>query len=354
MTDAWIESLLGMTLGGYRLERFIEKGGFGYVFEVTRLETSAPFAMKVLLPGSNTEAHLDFDNEGFLLRRLNVCSRVINLVDSGCENVPITLGGSGAVPLPIRYHVLSLASGSLGELIQSPALLNELSWCERILLWRGAVKGVHQMHLKSIAHRDLKSSNCLLMVVGTTTQLRLADLGRSKDFTQTPVHNSSAYLGGLGDARFAPPECLLLQGGSSESDFRNADLYGIGSLLVELATGHPMTALAMTSWVNIRNLGIKDFHAGITRDLATLRPQFHAAIAGIEEDLPAPIRQDVSRLLSQLCDPVPSARQPRGAMGRRHVPDNGLLWLLRRADIFSRQLAVAPRRRRYRTMERSA
>jgi serine/threonine protein kinase len=208
-----------MTLGGYRLEKYIDKGGFGYVFQVTRLDTSTSFAMKVLSPASDAAAHFDFDNEGALLKKLNPCSSVINLVDSGFESVPVTLASGSAVPLPVKYHVLSLASGSLNELIQSPDMLTKLAWLERVSLWRGAVKGVHQMHLKSVAHRDLKSSNCLLMVVGAKSDVRLADLGRSKDFSQMPEHPANAYLGGRGDARFAPPEYLLLQGGSTEADF---------------------------------------------------------------------------------------------------------------------------------------
>jgi eukaryotic-like serine/threonine-protein kinase len=357
MIDAWAQSLTGMELGGYRLDRFIQNGEFGYVFEVMKLDTLARFAMKVLSPAKSADAsaHVDFDNEGALLKKLNSCSSVINLVDSGSDEVCVTLGGAD-VPLQLKYHVLTMASGSLDELLRSPETIGQLTWSDRLSLWRGAIKGVHQMHLKSVAHRDLKTSNCLLMVDSSRTEVRLADLGRSKDYTRPPSLPPLFYLAGRGDVRFAPPEYLLLQGGSTELDFKNADVYGLGSLLAELATGHPMTALALSSLHDIRQDGIADFNAGVRRDLATLRPQFRAAIEGLAEDLPSSIRRDVTDLLQQLCDPMPDARQPKRGTGRRPVSGNGLLWLLNRADILQRQLSVAPRRIRYRaqTIERSA
>jgi hypothetical protein len=152
---------------------------------------------------------------------------------------------------------------------------------------------------------------------------------------------------GWATSGYAPPEYLFLQGGGTANDFKHADLYGLGSLLAELATGHPMTALAMTSWSDARRDGLADLKAGVTRDLATLRPQFRAAINAIAEQVPPAIRRDVSDLLMQLCDPVPGARRPQRLPGRRHPGDPGLLWLLRRSDILRGRLAVARRRTRY-------
>lgn len=356
MTSPWAQLLAGQTLGGYRLGDFISSGAFGVVFEVKKADTKARFAMKVLPPVQDAQALLDFDNEGVLLKKLTRCSSVINLVESGVETVQMTISGGVVAPIALKYHVLSLASGSLEELIISPDLLADLAWPERIAIWRGAIKGVHQMHLKSVAHRDIKSSNCLLMIAGTRSEVRLADLGRSKDLVLPPMHQAGLYVAGLGDMRFAPPEYRTLQGGATPLDFKNADLYGLGSLLVELATGHPMTALAMGTWADTGNQAIADYKAGVTHDLSTLRPQFRAAIDGISEQFPSRIRYEGTRLLIQLCDPVPQARQPIRAPGRRWVPDNGLLWLLRRADILVHQLAIAPRRTRYKsqTAERSA
>lgn len=355
MGNPWIKPLTGSAIGGYRLDKCIGEGGFCLVFEATNIDTDSRFAVKVLPPSGAATAQADFDNERVLLGKLNRCSSVINLVESSTDYVPVTLANGTSAPVPFSFHALTLASGTVEELLVSPESLQSLAWPERLSLWRGAIKAVHQMHLKSVAHRDLKSSNCLILVVKTRSEVRIADLGRSKDLTQLPTHSLESYLQGMGDFRYAAPEHLWVQGGATAIDFKNADLYGLGSLLVELTTGHPMTALAMSSWSDARRDGLADLAAGVTRDLATLRPQFHGAIAGICDDVPPPIRAHTNRLLTQLCDPVPAARQPSRAPGKRYAPGDGLLWLLRQADILRGQLNTSQRRRRYtRSSERTA
>ena len=354
MTSAggdWATSLIGQVLGSYTVDDCIGGGHYGLVFEVTNVKTGSKFAMKVLIPNSDADAATDFDGEGLLLGKLNKCSNVINLIESGTATIPVQLQNGLSVPLPFKYHVLSLASGVLEEVLANPVHRNSVPWLERLSHWRGAIKGVHQMHLNTVAHRDLKSSNCLLMLRGGETELRVADLGRSKDFSNSASLQPQAYLSGRGDRRFAPPEYLWLQGGNTEKEFRNADLYGLGSLFVELATGQPMTALAIGNWASAVRQGEHDYLAGTHRDLATLRPQFRRAAEEMAEELPAVIRHEAVALISQLCDPVPTERQPRRFPGRRVVPDDGLSWLLRRADILSRRLSVEIRVPSYKSLK---
>jgi len=339
----WDTALLGQVVAGCRLDAYVGGGNFGAVFEATNVSTGSRFAVKVLAPTNDAEAASEFDSEGVLLRKLNKCSSVINWVESGSATILVELNGS-AIPLQLKFHVLALASAALEELISDAVRRASLPWPERISHWRGAIKGVHQMHLNTVAHRDLKASNCLLMLHGGDTEVRVADLGRSKDFNLAPNLPSSAYLTGRGDLRFAPPEYLWWQGGNTVADFRSADLYGLGSLFVELATGHPITALAIGSWQDARRDGERDYVAGRHRDLSVLRPQYRRAIEELSEEFPPAIRHGAAGLLGQLCDPVPAMRQPKRIPGMHYVPDNGLAWLLRRADILSRRLSVDTRR----------
>lgn len=345
--SAWIPVLAGQVVDDYRVGSCLGGGEFGLVFEVTKLSTGARFAMKVLVPGSSAQAATEFDGESALLRKLSSCSGVINLVDSATAMIPVTVHGN-VVDLPVHYFVMALASATLEDVILDPVKLAALPWSERLAHWRGAVKGVHQMHLKHVVHRDLKTSNCLLMLHKGETEVRVADLGRSRDLALPASIPPQLYVYGRGDARYAPPEHLWCQGGMTERDFRDADLYGLGSLFVELATGHPMTGLAIGSWVDARREGEQDLFAGNPRDLSMLRPKYRQAIELMAVGVPAAIRHDAIALIRQLCDPVPSERQPRRALGKRCVPDNGLLWLLRQADIMSTRLSVVRRQHRYR------
>ena len=339
-----IPALSGQDLGPYRLNSCLGGGGFGLVFHATNTATGAEVAVKLLMPSPDPHAAAEFDAEGNLLRQLNKCDAVVNLVDSGTADVLMTTTNGLVVPLPFKYLVLSLASGALNELTRDPAQLAALAWADRLALWRGAIKGIHQMHLKSVAHRDIKADNCLLMVSGNRTQVRMADLGRSKDFSLSPALLPHEYLQGRGDLRFAPPEFLWLQGGYGAAEFKAADIYGLGSLLAELATGHPITALALGSWQTVAADGQRDFLSGIRRDLAILRPQFRLAINEVTDQMPRPIRHDAAVLLAQLCDPVPSARFPRRRLNKKFVPEPGLHWLIRRADILTKSLSVEQRR----------
>ncbi|WP_246391014.1 protein kinase domain-containing protein [Nocardioides soli] len=243
---------------------------------------------------------------------------------------------------------MALASGGLAEITAVPSNLATIAWDERVAHWRGAILGVHQMHLSTVAHRDLKAENCLLMA-GThnAIEVRVSDLGRSKDFGLAPTLPPWVYLGGLGDRSHAAPEFLYLQGGNSGDDFRLADLYGLGSLLAELATGHGMTSLALGSWNDVLRQAEIDLAAGVTRNLSTLRSQYKRACAEAVEDVPGVIRNDVATLLEQLCDPVPGGRLPRYS-GRRTRREDGLKWLLDKADILGRRLQVEARKPSYR------
>lgn len=347
----WINALNGRIVAGYRIGECIGAGAFGMVFAVVREDTGAEFAMKVHPANTDPFSAAEFENEGLLLAKLIKCSNVINIVESGDESIPMLTGTRPMqveVAVPIKHIVMTIASGNLAEITADPSRLAKLAWQERISLWRSAIKGIHQMHLNSVAHRDLKSSNCLVVVQGNRSEIRLADLGRSKDFTLTQSMPPQAYLAGRGDFRFAPPEFLWHQGGFTVEDFRWADMYGLGSLFAELVTGHPMTALAVGSWRDAVAEGQRDLTTGYARDLSILRPQFRRAFAEVGDQLPPVIRHDGVTLLSLLCDPVPHARVPVRDRSRKVHPSGGLEWLLRRADIVTKRLQVETHRRSYR------
>lgn len=352
-TDPWVSGLSGQTLNGYRIGDYLGGGNFGRVFEAESILTGSKCAIKVLVPTNDPEAAAQFESEGVLLHKLSGCGSVINCIDSGTASLEVNFNGA-AVQLPMSFHVLTLASGVLEELTDDPVLRSAIPWDERLSHWRGAVKGVHQMHLNKVAHRDLKASNCLLMLRGGSTEVRLADLGRSRDWSDVATQTPQVYLQGRGDRRYAPPEFLWLQGGSSAADFRSADLYGLGSLLVELATGHPMTALAFGPWQDAIMQGCSDFQRGYRRDLATLRPQLHKAIEDMAGEFAPAIRADTCRLLRQICDPVPTARHPKIRLARPQGTDAGLHWLLERIDVMSRCLSIRDRSSHHKNKNRSA
>ena len=182
-SDPWIALLLGQPLGGYQLVNCIGVGGFGYVFEASHAQSGARVAIKVLKHGVAGEDVVDFENEGKLLRRLAKCNGVIKYIEGGIEKVQLQSIVGVTVPVDVQYHVLPIASGSVDELILDASARKNLAWVDRVGIWRDVVVTVKQMHEMGVAHRDLKSSNCLLMVRGSATGVRFADMGSAKDLS---------------------------------------------------------------------------------------------------------------------------------------------------------------------------
>ncbi len=352
-SSPWEAVLLNRDIGRYRPTDFIREGGFGLVFEAKDIKTGEAVALKLLKPGVAGPAVAEFENEGRILQRLRNASGVVDHFETATATIDVLIAGTGSstVPLPVHYHAMELASGCLEEIVVDGARLARLDWSERLRLWRGLVLGVHQMHLKGLAHRDLKSGNALLMVRRreADTTCKLADFGRSRDLSKPASVPPDHYLPGRGDFRFAPPEFLWWQGEDSPASHKRADLYGLGSLLYELATGIGITQAALGYGPDIVKDAQAKFLAGQTLDLSALRPRYEPVLDLFGDEIPAVIRTESTALLRQLCDPQPNLRLPRSGPGRRTPASEGLEWLLRRTDILIKRLNTAstPRRTRY-------
>jgi serine/threonine protein kinase len=332
MNEQWAQFLKGQEFAGYKLDSLINTGCFSYVFEGTS-QDGHKAAVKVLRPNVDVRAVLEFHREGDLLAKLARTSNIVDMKNTGLRQFDLHADGGQPLALEFAYHILELASGCLHELVLNRA---SLSWVERIKLWRGVVLGVHQMHLRNIVHRDLKSSNCLLFVCGNSTSSKVSDLGRSRDLTSSPSHSADQYLQGLGDFCYAPPEFLYLQGRDTSQTHYLADLYGLGSVLFELATGQSMTATALGFGPDIAHQSSADGLHRVSFDLTFLRGAYTPAFDLFTESLPTALRDRGGRLIRQLCDPLPSARAPKNPRLRKKIgKDKGLEWLLRQADILS-------------------
>lgn len=341
--DAWAKILLGKNLGPYELTSHISDGGFGHVFEARQINTGAIFAIKVLKLGAMPEASVEFLNEGELLRRLSGCDGVISLVDEGVGHVEIMVAGGLSMPVPVRYIVLARASGSVDELTNDPKVRHNLSVIEKLRLWRDVIKAVRQMHDAGVAHRDLKCSNCLLLVRGNCSSVKLADFGRSKDLSVAVTKEPWAYVAGRGDLGYAPPEYLHLQGDPSADSAIAADYYGLGSIFVELITGQSMTSLALGDPQQILKQAEIDFGLGLGRDLGVLTGRYSTIIVDIVGQLPMAIRQSVSQVLNQICHPIPTQRTLPSPYRKDRLDRDGLHWVLKRIDIMIKQLEIEER-----------
>lgn len=355
-TDPLADLYVGETLNRrYEVQHYVASGGFCLVFEALDRVTGKQVALKILKPSVTGDGVIEFETEGELLSKLRSASHVIDLLGTTSNkdtivvrkpNVPVDL------PLPVSYLVLELADGCLADVVVNYSVV---AWADRLLMFRQLVKGVHQMHLNGVVHRDLKSENVLLVGDGRTVTAKVADLGRGRDIREPARFLALDYLNGRGDMRFAPPELLWLLGMDDSDCFRRADLYLLGSALFELATGQGITAIAYgdprSTMVAALQLDLPARHMQYEGRLAEARARLEPAFRIFEAQLPSSLRYEGSRLLRQLCDPDPCRRERRFRLDR-NAPTWGLTWLIRRIDILCKlqQQDQAPRASRRRAM----
>lgn len=334
---------LGQKLGDWNIIDFLAPGGFALVFSAQSSSNGKQAAVKILSQSASPEDHQEFASEGDMLNLLLNASSVVDVLDVGAEPIIVKVLTTGvSVPITARFIVLELASGCLEELLVNRA---QLAWSERLAMYRGVVRGVHQMHLNEVVHRDLKSSNCLLFVDNQQVASKVSDLGRSRNLRQGARFPAVAYAVGRGDLRFAAPELLWHQGSDNPDVWKRADLYGLGSLLFEIATGQGITGVALGSGVaTARALASMPAHVRASQyasQIGDLRARYAIAHDMFANELPASIRNQAVALLRQLCDPDPQLRLPTIAPGRRKSVNDGLEWLIRRIDILIKTLHKA-------------
>ncbi|MCK6459143.1 MAG: protein kinase [Planctomycetes bacterium] len=200
-------------LGPYRLEREIGRGGMGTVYEAIDTRTSARVALKALHPyllGSATLRER-FTREARLGKQVSH-RNVVRTLEYECVD---------------GYHLLAMEYVE-GRTLR--ALADEWRTVPEGFLReiaRQAASGLAAIHEAGIVHRDLKPENIL---VTDDRRVRIMDLGVAK------IHDASValtiegqFLGSLPYA--APEQCEGREVGPA------ADLYSLGVVLYELATG---------------------------------------------------------------------------------------------------------------------
>lgn len=353
MDPAEQSAYIGETLDGrYEVEALIGSGHFSGVFRATDTQSGDAVAIKILSFRNAPEARIEFDGERELLEALTSCSNVLTLRDSGQHQLALQTTAGVALPVLVEFLVFELADANLTELL---VRRHELPWEERLALFRDVAKGVHQMHIRQMVHRDTKSDNALLFSAPDITA-KLADLGRSRDTTKPPRFSAEAYVAGRGDLRFAPPELLWLCGTTDPVAMALSDLYLLGSILFELGTGIGLTSAALGNPRLIVDQAVQLPESARAADYThrhhELRERYEPAFAAFSNELSAALRGPALQLLRQLTDPNPAKRVPSF---RRRNPqgDWNLEWLLRRVDVLRKVESLASRQSRPRNRRKA-
>lgn len=264
-------------LGGrYRLEASLGRGGTGEVFRARDLRLDRVVAVKMLHPwvAADEDARRRFRREATTLAQLRH------------PNIVQVLDFDDALPAP--FLVQEHCGG--GTLVRQ-AQAAPLPWPEVAVIGLAIARGLAHAHAAGVTHRDLKPGNVLY---GDDGQLRVADFGLA-DVLRRDASDTTLTMDGT---RVGSPEYWAPEQAAGRQVTERADLYALGCMLYELATG----SLPFEGSDRIE-VGMRRMHEDPPPPSAfapDLPPEAEALIMALLERAPErrPRAEDVARMLA--------------------------------------------------------
>lgn len=220
--------LEGLLLGErYRLDAFVDHGGFAAVFRATDLRLDAEVAVKIAKPGEDPDLLKRFENEIRIGARLSPERGIARATDRGTLEHPEHPYDSSP------YLVTNFIRGrSLKDRIIFHS--GRFPFDATIRITHDLLNALEHLHERGVVHRDIKPENIMVRDDGTAV---LIDLGlafatgegeepRSPDLTENRLI--------IGTKRYMSPEQ-----GTGVRPRCSFDIYALGATLYEVLTGSP-------------------------------------------------------------------------------------------------------------------
>ncbi len=236
-------------LGDYLLLEKLGAGGMGVVFKARQMRLERDVALKMIKPGA-------FSAE--MARLFQIEARAVAALDHP-HIVPVLDSGEHQ---GVLYYSMKLIDGLTLDRCRS-RFQNEPRAIARLLV-RCAL-AIHHAHERGILHRDLKPSNILVdqsgepyvIDFGLTMKVREASesIGATELRQDGPVEGTPAYM--------SPEQAA----GSVSAITTATDVYGLGTVLYSLLTGHaPVRGTSIKEVIRAVTLGqLEAPHVGLPR-----------------------------------------------------------------------------------------
>lgn len=226
-------------------------------------------------------------------------SRVVQMLDSGQYQVPAF---ANTALENIFFFVFELAHSDVRKQMV-PGDTTQITW--KLCVLSDVALAIDQLHRVGVSHQDIKPSNVLAMgPPGSNSLHKVGDFGRAIQRTVPGPFDSDVFPG---DTRYAP---LAVDYGLREPEWTDGrtstDLYLLGLMTVFLFTGVNLTALQRSLTPDV----LKGQNwAGSFREALPFLIDIHAqAIQQISPEFPAPLREELVRLVRELTHPDPCVR----------------------------------------------
>ncbi|HUS32652.1 MAG TPA: serine/threonine-protein kinase, partial [Kofleriaceae bacterium] len=215
--------MIGETIGNFKIVSRLGRGGMGEVWLAEQTSIGTKVAIKLLnaAVSEDTEHVQRFFNEARAVSRIQHAG-IVKIFDVGHH------GGHA-------YLVMEFLDGeSLAQRIAQAKRLPLADLCE---IGRQVASVLDATHSAGITHRDLKPDNIFVVPdreLARGYRVKILDFGIAK-LTGTLAVVSPRTTGTMGTPAYMAPEQW---GDASKVDWR-ADLYSLGCVTFEMATGRP-------------------------------------------------------------------------------------------------------------------
>ena len=209
--------MVGRELGGYRIERFIARGGMGAVYVARQLRLDRLVAFKVIAPELA-------EDPGFR-ERFERESRIAASIDHP-NVVPIYEAGedAGLLYIAMRYvdgHDLKAVIAEHGALEPQYA----------VGLIRQVAAALDAAHARGLVHRDVKPANVMIERHPDGDRAYLSDFGLTKRVASGSALTKTGVV--VGTLDYIAPE--QLHGGPVDA---RTDVYALACVLFHTLSGH--------------------------------------------------------------------------------------------------------------------
>ena len=219
------DGLLGTVLAGkYRIDKRLNEGGMGSVYQGTHILMDKTVAIKVLRPSLAADEKIvaRFSREARAASRISH-PNALSVTDFGEDD-------NGTVFLVMEF----LSGRTLKQVIrdEGPLALTRI-----VDITRQVGDALAAAHAQGVVHRDLKSDN--IMLLDTTS---VGDYAKVLDFGIAKINEPDGEFDGgltapnlvIGTPQYMSPEQCSQD---SEIDSRS-DIYSLGVILFEMLVGH--------------------------------------------------------------------------------------------------------------------
>jgi eukaryotic-like serine/threonine-protein kinase len=212
------DPLLGRTIGSYKIQEQLGRGGMGSVYKAEHQLIGKKVAIKVLLK--------EFATNELLVQRFFNEARAVNKI--GHDNI-VDISDYGKTDDGWIYYVMELLEGrELTKLIKE---LTQVPLPRAIHIIRQCALALDACHKQGIIHRDLKPDNIFLITHGGREDfVKILDFGVAKLANEETGYTRQGAV--LGTPHYMSPE----QAEGRPVDQRT-DVYALGIIMYRLLTG---------------------------------------------------------------------------------------------------------------------